>query len=159
MRFFLLLFITVPIVEILILFQVSEFIGVLPTMAVVILTAVIGVNMLRQQGASTLLRANKKLAQGNLPAKEIVEGIILAMGGALLLTPGFFTDVMGVLCLLPQSRGYIAAQLLAKGVLTSTPFNDFSQGGFSGFNRPDNDIDDIIEGECQPIIKDRLDKQ
>ena len=79
-------------------------IGVFPTILMVVATAVIGAFLLRQQGLSTLTRFQNNMAQGQLPAMEMLEGIILLIGGALLMTPGFFTDTIGFMCLLPFSR-------------------------------------------------------
>lgn len=87
-----------------VLIKVGGVIGALPTIGLVLLTAVLGLALLRQQGFATLLRARQKMAEGQLPAKEMVEGIFLAVGGALLLTPGFVTDAIGFACLLPGIR-------------------------------------------------------
>ena len=104
MPVFFFLFIVMPIAELAVLIQVGSVIGVLNTVGLVFLTAVIGAWLLRQQGLATLLRANERLNSGELPAKEVAEGLILAVGGAMLLTPGFITDTFGFLCLLPGSR-------------------------------------------------------
>lgn len=104
MRFLLTLFIVVPIVEMLVLIKVGGLIGALPTVGLVLLTAVIGLALLKQQGISTLMRAQEKVDSGELPANEMVEGIFLAVGGALLLTPGFVTDFFGFCCLIPGVR-------------------------------------------------------
>ena len=114
MRYVFLLFVVVPIIEIMLLIEVGEVIGTLNTAALVVLTAVIGSLMLRQQGLSTILRAQERLGSGQLPINEIVEGILLAVGGALLLTPGFATDAIGFACLLPWTRRLLAAWLVKK---------------------------------------------
>ena len=93
----LIVFIVIPLVEMLVLFEVAEVIGGWQTLTLVVLTAVIGVQILKQQGLSTLLRANQRLQEGQLPAQEIVEGFMLAAAGAMLLTPGFITDTLGFL--------------------------------------------------------------
>ncbi len=87
-----------------VLIQVGGLIGALPTIGLVFLTAIIGLALLKQQGISTLFRAQQKMASGQVPAKELVEGIFLAVGGALLLTPGFVTDAIGFACLIPGVR-------------------------------------------------------
>lgn len=102
-----LLFIIVPIVELWLLIKVGSVIGALPTVALVFLTAIIGVTLLRQQGVSTLLRANRRMQSGEIPATEMGEGIFLAIGGALLLTPGFITDAVGFACLIPGVRRWL----------------------------------------------------
>lgn len=117
MKFFqilFLIFLTVPIVEIYLLIKIGAVLGVLPTISLVVITAVIGAYLLRIQGFSTWLRLQQSLAQGTIPALEMVEGPILLVGGALLLTPGFFTDAVGFLCLIPQTRRRIAQHLLRK---------------------------------------------
>ena len=116
MPYLLLLFIAMPIVEIAVLIRVGGAIGLLPTLLIVILTAVIGTNMLRQQGRATLERARSRLGSGEMPASEIVEGLLLLVGGVLLLTPGFVTDVFGFACLVPASRRWLAARLSARSI-------------------------------------------
>jgi len=114
------LFFVVPLIEVYLLIQVGSVIGAGWTVLLVVLTAVIGVNLLRQQGLSTLMRANKVMSQGQIPAVEMLEGMVLAVGGALLITPGFFTDVLGFLCLIPQIRRGFIRRLLLKSTIQST---------------------------------------
>ena len=109
---FLLLFILIPILEMWLLIQVGSHIGALATIGLVLLTAMIGLALLRQQGFATLLRANQKMEAGQLPAQEIVDGLFLAVGGALLLTPGFFTDAIGFICLIPGLRKLLLGRLV-----------------------------------------------
>ena len=111
MRALLLLFIIMPIVEMWLLIEVGGAIGALPTIGLVFLTAAIGFAMLRKQGFDTLRRGNWKLEQGELPALEMAEGLILAVSGALLLTPGFVTDAIGFAGLTPPFRRWIFAKL------------------------------------------------
>ena len=98
------LVITIPLFEIYLLIKIGSVIGALTTVSVIILTAIVGAVLLRQQGAATMTRYLVTLQRGELPANEILEGVILLVGGVLLLTPGFLTDVLGFFCLLPQSR-------------------------------------------------------
>ena len=93
-----------PIIEIFVLIQVGSAIGALATIAIVVFTAVLGTWMLRSQGLSTLNRARNRLSGGEIPAFQLMEGLALAVGGALLLTPGFVTDAVGFACLLPPTR-------------------------------------------------------
>ena len=149
MRFLFLFFIAVPLVEMLLLFEVSDQIGGLSTLGLVVATAVIGVQVLKQQGIATLTRANARLSSGELPAQEIIEGMLLAAAGALLLTPGFITDTLGFVFLAGPLRRLIAARLLRSGLVraggglgagfsggpvggSSGGFSRRSQGGFSG---------------------------
>jgi len=109
-----LIFLVIPVVEIYFLIQVGEQIGALWTVMLVVLTAVIGVRLLKQQGLSTLMKAQQKMQSGALPANEIIEGIALVIAGAFLLTPGFFTDFMGFLLLVPATRKIFVALLAVK---------------------------------------------
>jgi UPF0716 protein FxsA len=97
-------FIGVPLLEIALFIQVGGWIGLGPTLALIVLTAVIGAWMLRLQGIGVLMRAQRQLAEGTLPVVEVFEGLCLVIGGALLLTPGFFTDAIGALLLVPAVR-------------------------------------------------------
>ena len=138
MRWVILFFIAVPLVEMLLLFEVSDHIGGLWTIFLVVLTAVIGVQILKRQGFSTLTRANQRISAGELPAQEIVEGLLLACAGALLLTPGFITDTLGFICLTPPLRQLLARKVVNSGMLrmagqsSSTGFFWSSRGEFHG---------------------------
>lgn len=111
-RFLLILFISIPLLELYILIQVGGLIGIMPTIIICILTAIIGATLLRHQGLQTIARAQTKLSHGEVPAIDLLEGIMLLLCGALLLTPGFFTDCIGFLCLVPKFRTFVAASLL-----------------------------------------------
>lgn len=111
-----LFFLTMPILEMYLLIQVGGWIGALPTIGLVALTAVVGMTLLRQQGFATLLRGQQRLAEGQLPAQELMEGFALAVGGALLLTPGFVTDAVGFCLLLPPTRRLLVGALVRRGV-------------------------------------------
>lgn len=115
MQFLFLAFLLTPIVEMYILIKVGGWIGALPTIGLVALTAMIGVALLRQQGFATLLRGQQRLAEGQLPAQEMMEGFALAVGGALLLTPGFVTDGFGFALLIPFTRRAMVRWLMARG--------------------------------------------
>ena len=128
----LIIFITVPLLEMLVLFEVADRIGGIQTLLMVVLTAVIGVQVLKQQGFSTLLRANDRIRRGQLPAREIIEGMLLAAAGAMLLTPGFLTDTVGFLCLTGPVRRRLAGRLLAAGVVRAGGFGSFSSRNGSG---------------------------
>jgi len=130
MQYFLLLFIVMPILEIAVLLRVGSAIGWLPTLAIVIVTAVIGTAMLRQQGMATMAKARERMGRGEMPASQLIEGIILAVGGALLLTPGFVTDAIGFACLIPVSRAAIAAYIQKRGISGAhVVINGQSHGG------------------------------
>ncbi|MEE9397384.1 MAG: FxsA family protein [Methylococcales bacterium] len=113
-------FLAIPLLEIYMLLKIGSIIGVLATVVLVVSTAVIGAAMLRMQGFATWQRLQQALSQGKIPAMEMIEGPILLVGGALLLTPGFFTDILGFICLIPQTRKRLANSILAKGVMVNT---------------------------------------
>lgn len=125
MRSWPLLFIIIPLVELYVLIKIGSYIGALWTVLIVIMTAVIGVQMLRVQGFSTLQRAQLNMAQGTLPAMEMMEGIILAVGGALLITPGFITDTLGFLCLIPATRRAFIRRLMINSQMQMHGFQDY----------------------------------
>ncbi|MDB3952686.1 FxsA family protein [Alphaproteobacteria bacterium] len=105
----LLLFIAVPIAEIIIFIEAGNLIGLWATLLMVILTAIVGTSMLRQQGVSVLRRAEEALQRNELPMEEVVTGICLLVSGALLLTPGFLTDSIGFALLVPPFRHFLGA--------------------------------------------------
>tara|TARA_X000001036_G_scaffold428668_1_gene458751 strand:+ start:80 stop:514 length:435 start_codon:yes stop_codon:yes gene_type:complete len=107
-KLFLILFITIPLVEIAIIIKIGSIIGAGYTIALVIGTAFLGVSLLRIQGISTLAKVQANISRGQLPATELIEGLILLISGALLLTPGFFTDTIGFLMLVPTLRQRLA---------------------------------------------------
>ena len=146
MRSPLLLFIVVPFIEIMLLLKVSEHIGALYTIGLVLFTAVLGVNLLKRQGFNTLLRFQERLNSGEIPAQEIVEGMMIAFAGALLLTPGFLTDTIGFTCLLPPVRRRIAQRILRSGNTM------FMGGGFASqaefhYRRPESGDGETFDGE------------
>ncbi len=124
------LFLVIPIIEIYLLIQVGAEIGVLPTIGLIILTAVIGASLLRSQGLQTYGRFNQALSEGRVPANEILEGVALLIGGALLLTPGFFTDAIGFFCLLPFTRRPVATFIVNRFNPLSGPMAGMNMGGF-----------------------------
>lgn len=126
-RILFLLFLCIPLIEIYLLIQVGEVIGALPTIFIVVFTAVLGVALLRWQGLVTLTRVQAALARGELPAVAMLEGVFLLVAGALLLTPGFFTDAIGFLLLIPPLRQFLAQSLLLRGMFQTG-------GGFSAGN-------------------------
>ncbi len=121
MRRVLATFIVVPVIEMVILIEVGGLIGALPTVALVVLTAVIGVALLKHEGMETLARVQNRLSVGELPATELLEGVMLIVGGALLLTPGFVTDSIGFVCLIPYFRRPLAQLMIRKGIIGAVP--------------------------------------
>ena len=124
-----LIFVVVPIIEIALFIQAGEWFGLGPTLFTIVLTAVIGISLLRQQGLSTLYKAQQKMNQGEIPAMEMVEAIMLAIAGALLITPGFFTDAVGFLLLVPMFRRFLFNTALRNKIQMyaqnhTSPFNE-----------------------------------
>src|ERR1700712_4941569 len=103
----LLLFIAVPIIEIYVIIQVGQAIGALPTIALLIADSIAGSLLMRSQGRTAWRRFPAALAEGRMPGREVLDGVLVIFGGAFLLTPGFCTDVIGALLLLPPTRAII----------------------------------------------------
>ena len=144
------LFFIIPIVEIYLLIEIGSVIGTPATIFAVVFTAVLGAWLLRIQGFSTLRRVQQTAAQGGIPAIEILEGAMLLVSGALLLTPGFFTDAIGFLALIPPLRRSMALWFFqrifqfpaGRGPTGKPPGGGFHQQGSHRQHRPD-----VIEGE------------
>lgn len=133
------LFLLIPLIEIYLLIQVGSAIGALPTVGLVVLTAVIGALLLRHQGLYTYARVQQALARGELPTVAMLEGLVLLVCGALLLTPGFFTDALGFLALIPPLRQWMILKLLQGGVIQT-------MGPAPRHHRPD-DAPRTLDGE------------
>jgi len=149
-RYLFLIFVITPVLEMWLLITVGGYLGAMPTIGLVLLTAFIGVNLLRAQGFETLWRGQRKFEEGQLPAQEIAEGIILAVSGALLLTPGFVTDLVGFSGLIPPVRRAIAQFVLSKMVVASVSAGAqgarFNASNSSATNQA-RGKGDVIEGE------------
>jgi len=104
LRLFVILFISLPLLELYVLIEVGKGIGGLSTIALCLLTAFAGGALIRWQGLMTLFDARRRLAEGELPAKHGIHGMLLALAGLLLFTPGFITDSAGFLMLVPALR-------------------------------------------------------
>ena len=103
-RLLLVLFLLVPIAEIYVLIEVGSVVGPVATVGLVVLTAVVGAVLMRAQGLATVFRARSAMAQGEVPALQLLEGAVILIAGALLLTPGFLTDATGFALLVPPLR-------------------------------------------------------
>lgn len=99
-----LVFIVVPIAELYVIIQVAEVIGVLETVGLLILISILGTWLLKQQGVAAWRRLRRTLARGDVPGHEVTDGALIVFGGALLLTPGFLTDILGLVLLFPPTR-------------------------------------------------------
>jgi UPF0716 protein FxsA len=108
-----LLFTVVPLVELFLLIQLGGLIGVWATVAIVVLTGVLGAHLTRLQGLRTVRRLREELASGSLPAATLVDGMLILAAGAVLLTPGLLTDAAGFFLLVPAGRALVRRQVMA----------------------------------------------
>ncbi|WP_144438278.1 FxsA family protein [Shewanella algae] len=144
------IFVLIPVVELSVLIRVGEVLGSWNTVALVILTAVVGVSLVRSQGLSTLMSVQKKLAAGEAPGQEIVEGMMLAMAGILLLIPGFVTDLIGLILLTPITRAPLARYFYQRMQLKVVAGAQF-RAGTNPFEPPHQrgQGGDVFEGEFE----------
>ncbi|MEG3754375.1 FxsA family protein [Psychromonas arctica] len=150
-----LIFTGVSLLEIFVLVKVGGFIGAWPTISLVILTALIGSALVRSQGLQLIQKVQQRMAEGEMPGQQLIEGMMLIVTGILLVTPGFVTDITGLLLLQPTIRGNIA-----KLILSNVKFApQGGMGGFSsqGFGRQSAHDDTIIEGEFERREEKKLD--
>ena len=152
----LLVFFLTPIAEMYLLIEVAGYINTWPTIGLVMLTAVIGVALLKRQGVATLTRGMSRLNAGEVPAREMAEGILLAVAGALLITPGFVTDTVGFVLLFPPSRMFIAQQMLKRVQVQAvsgmqTSYSDYQSGRSAGQGAENPRRDGVVtlEGEYE----------
>ena len=110
----LVLFIIIPAIELALFIKVGAIIGVFPILAFIFLSAVIGMAVMQRQGVSTLFKVNEKLEKGETPANEVIQGFLLGVGGVFLILPGFLTDFLGILLLIPPIRRRMASYILRK---------------------------------------------
>ncbi len=111
MAFLIVLFIVVPIVELYVIIQVGEAIGLWPTLALLLADALLGSFLLKHQGRGAWRRFNEALAQRRFPGREVVDGLLIVVGGTLLLAPGFITDIVGLILLIPPTRAIVRTLL------------------------------------------------
>ena len=138
------LFIMVPMVEIAVFIQIGSVIGLWPTLAAIVATAALGLVLIRHQGLEIFKQAQNNFAAGRLPASEITDGIYLLLAGALLLIPGFISDLLGGLFLIPLFRNLIQRVVLAQ-------FHDsnrvrINNGALRRHTPDDLDNSEIVEG-------------
>src|SRR6185437_16613384 len=129
-----LFFIVVPIAELFVIIQVGEWIGVWPTLLLLLLDAIVGSWLLKHQGRNAWRRFNQALAERRMPATEVADGFLIILGGALLIAPGFITDIFGILLLVPLTRAG-ARRLLRRwtvGRVAVVGFPGRATGGFGG---------------------------
>lgn len=137
------LFIGIPLIEITLFIQVGGLIGLGWTLAIVVLTAVLGAWLVRSQGAAAMLNLRRSMSELNDPTEPLAHGAMILFSGALLLTPGFFTDAVGFALLVPQIRAWIIKQVRARVKVQS-----FQMGPEPQRPRPD---DRVIDGEFEEV--------
>ena len=116
------LFLVVPFLELFVLLQVGQVIGVIPTVVILILVSLVGGWLMKREGVGVWRRMNEQVRNGRVPGRELADAALILFGGALLLTPGFLTDFLGVALLVPPTRAVVRAELtrrLAKRVQVS----------------------------------------
>jgi len=126
MALLVILFIVVPIAELYVIIQVGQAIGIWPTLGLLLADALLGSLLLRHQGRSAWRRFNEALAQRRFPGKEVADGVLIVVGGTLLLAPGFLTDIVGLLLLIPPTRA------IARGLLRRFTVGRFTVVGMPG---------------------------
>ena len=138
-------FIAVPIIEIALFIQVGGFLGLFPTLAIVILTAIAGTYLVRAQGLSVLSQLQSRFREMNDPSEPLAHGAMILFSGALLLTPGFFTDFIGFLLLIPSVRATVfqkvREQLNIHKANFETPFSSSQnvyEGDYEPVSHPEN---------------------
>ena len=146
-----LVFTSVSLLEIFVLVKVGSFLGAWPTVMLVIIMALIGSALVRSQGIQLLQQLQQRMAQGEMPGLQLIEGVMLLVTGVLLVTPGFVTDFCGLLLLQPKIRAGIAKTVLAnvklKPSVSMSGHYYQSQTGSSFTNKKVDE--DVIEGEFE----------
>jgi UPF0716 protein FxsA len=150
-----LLFVVVPIAELYVIIQVGEAIGALPTIAILIADSILGSWLLRSQGRSAWRRFNEALLAGRAPTRETADGALIILGGALLITPGFLSDILGLFLLAPPTRA------LVRGYLARRVFGRFRVAMPGGGRRPRapqrvRDDDDVVDGTAVDVDNPEL---
>lgn len=157
-----LIFIVVPIAELYVLIQIGSAIGILPTIALLILDSVLGAALMRSQGRAAWRRFNRAVEEGRVPGREVIDGVLVIFGGALLLTPGFISDFLGLILLLPPTRAIVRTVLVrrfAGRILTSAASGAQSRMGrmftFETGRRPPAFDDDVVDGTASDVPHQR----
>jgi UPF0716 protein FxsA len=153
MGFLVILFIVVPIAELYVIIKVGEWIGILPTLALLLADAVLGSLLLRQQGRAAWRRFNEAIAAGRFPGREAADGVMVAVGGTLLLTPGFISDIAGLLLLIPPTRSLVRGGLIRFLSRRIIPIGVVRRG-FGGRERPPSERSYDLEGSAREMPPD-----
>ena len=139
-------FIAVPLIEIALFIQVGGAIGLLPTLLIVVLTAILGTYLVRQQGMSVLSDLRSRMNELRDPTESLAHGAMIVFSGALLLTPGFFTDAVGFSLLIPGVRSWVFHAIRSRIKVQS-----YGPGGQSGFHSHGQPGGDVIDGEYEEV--------
>ena len=142
--YLLIIFIILPIIEISIFIQVGGFVGTFNTILIIFLTAAVGVYFVRQQGFRTFLKITVELQNQQIPVQGMFEGLVILIAGILLVTPGFLTDIIGFLGLIPQTRVFLLTVIK----------NLFLQRYSNANKQYKKDIDETIDGDFIEIEED-----
>ncbi|WP_339486435.1 FxsA family protein [Pseudomonas sp. EL_65y_Pfl2_R95] len=148
MRAFLFLVLLFPLIELAVLIKVGGAIGAIPTILLVIGSAVLGSILLRVAGIATAFRARERLARGELPEQEVLEGLMIAVGGGLLLLPGFISDIFGLLCLIPFTRRIFVGKIRARAADQAARQRAFADD-LAAAQRPADSRPNVLEGEYE----------
>ena len=172
MRVFLLLILLFPVLELFVLVKVGMSIGFLPTFLLVVGGSMLGILVVRVAGLATALSARQSLARGELPAQQMLSGLMMTIGGGLLVLPGFISDVLGLICLLPFTRRLLISKVRQRAEAQASRQRAFADDlrstgpaspGFvhpghpgtaqPGARRPEVIEGEVIEGEFEPLDK------
>lgn len=157
------LFIVIPFTELMILLEVGAALGVWPTLGIIILTAMIGYHLFRHQGLKTWRQVEAQLAQGEMPAQSVLEGVVILLAGALMITPGLITDTIGLFCLLPFTRKLVLTvikkRFKSRMSVHSAHFNYHHQKDYTSAESRDDGR--TFDGEYTDLDKDapKIDKK
>ncbi|MFT6927591.1 MAG: UPF0716 protein FxsA [Psychromonas sp.] len=141
--------VSVSLLELYVLIKVGGFLGAWPTVALVVISALVGSALVRSQGLQVLRQFQERIAQGESPGQQLIEGFMLLVTGVLLVTPGFVTDFLGLLILQPTIRSMVAKYLLANVKLNSAMSGGFYQSSSRTTFGDKKEDGNIIEGEFE----------
>jgi UPF0716 protein FxsA len=161
MRAFLLLLLLFPVLELFVLVKVGMSIGFLATFLLVVVGSMLGVFVVRVAGLATAMSARESLARGELPAQQMMDGLMMTVGGGLLVLPGFISDVLGLICLMPFTRRLLVNKVRQRAQDQAARQRAFADDMHSagptasrpGTRQPEVIEGEVIEGEFEPLDK------
>ena len=152
-------FIVVPIAELYVIIQIGSLIGVWPTIALLLADALLGSLLLRHQGRGAWRRFNAAIAERRFPGREVADGLLIAVGGTLLLTPGFLTDIVGLVFLVPPTRAIVRRLLRGAVARRFVIVGGPGDGGYEAATGPGARRDYDVEGTAEEIDPDELSRR